>query len=68
MKKQKDIVNPKRRRFLGLSLTGGGAALLAGVKGTANKESMHEENRDPQQPKGYRVTSHVKKYYLKARI
>ncbi len=65
--KNKNLVNKKRRRFLGLSLTGGGVAFIAGIKGRATQDSATVENHKAQPSHGYRVTEHIKKYYLKAR-
>lgn len=68
MKKHKDPNNASRRRFLGLTVTGGSAALLAGIKGQASEGSLTEENPISHRTRGYRVTAHIKKYYRKARI
>lgn len=68
MKQHKDPDNASRRRFLGLTITGSSAALLAGIKGQASKGSLTEENHSSHSARGYRITAHIKKYYRKARI
>lgn len=68
MKQHKEPDNAHRRRFLGLTVTAGSAALAAGIKGQASKEHSTEENHIPQRARGYRITAHIKKYYRKARF
>ena len=56
-----------RRSFLRDLAAVGGPAAVAGSAG-AETAATPVADTEPAQPKGYRVTPHIQKYYDKARI
>jgi nitrous oxide reductase len=57
-----------RRKFLRNVAVAGGLAAVAGSTVAVANATTAKAAPEPVQPKGYRVTGHVSKYYEKARF
>ena len=64
------FIDAKRRGFLAGAVVAGGAAATGAVGAVAagDDEAAPVAAPAPVEPRGYRVTEHVRKYYDKARF
>jgi hypothetical protein len=63
------FINAKRRGFLqGAAVAGGVVASGAATSGDVHISNPAEEPAAVAEPKGYRLTEHVKRYYERARF